>query len=368
MSQTLYATVAETYCKLEMDDELGLSLDLDGRWRSYRQGERFYRRTIKNQYVLDNNALDESQAVEVQAELQRSLARMLGRLGGEGQQQISGDRTALIRWLEKAQAWDYTRLQDQVVYYRRAYIEDIPVLPPDRYHDLVVLPATGCPNARCRFCTLYQGSRFEPLTPDQFAEHLQCVRALYGQSVVARDGIFLSSANALALSQKQMLSVLEKIKLCFGSRKRGIASFYDPEHAPKRNENQWRQLAALDLRHVVIGLETAYTPLREYLGKSGHLQTMQASVDLAKAAGINIGITVLIGMEDVGDEEAHFEHTRDFIGQLALQSRDIIYLSPWTLSKKTGLQAQLAGWKTALRSVTAAKVVEYGLERFFYFA
>lgn len=360
--------ISACYAKVDWDEALSFRLDSEGRWCSARLGARFYQRTLRGDVIVDNRQLDDIAAERVERDIRRQLQGVraelargdLADIAPPAQQQL---RQLLLRACEHPPSRPAIAQQ-----FDQAYSELVPILPPDRYRDIVVLPATGCPNARCSFCAFYKDSPFRSRSLADFEQHLQLVRTLFGDSIAARDGVFLGSANALALPQKKILPVLASVDACLGQRKRGVASFFDPEHASRRSREDWCDLAGGGLSQVVIGLETGLASLRRALGKSDDLSLLQQAIADIRAAQIRVGLTLLVGAGDVAEAARQRDATAAFIQALELAAGDVIYLSPLKGCAWPELDNHYALFRRQLRAHTAAKVVHYSMDKFRYFA
>ena len=233
----------------------------------------------------------------------------------------------------------------------------------------MLYPAKGCPNRKCTFCAFYKDKPYRVFTTEQLQQHVQSVQLLTGSDYAGRDGVFLGSANAMALSQRRLTPVLDMIQEQLGCVKRGVACFSDPDFSAPRSAGQWQELKRLNLVQVVIGLETGWGELRAELGKSGNLDKVQDQVRQLHAAGINVGLTVLTGTCPDGLRSKSIAETTRFLQQLNLRGRDKVYLSPVQKDGVVGNNArsELKVFKDALKPVIAAQLIPYQMERFNYY-
>ena len=249
------------------------------------------------------------------------------------------------------------------------YAEPVPILPPDRYRDLVVLPAVGCPHGACTFCAWYQDARFRALSDDELRAHLDGLERLFGPGLAARDGLFLGSASALSVADARLARLVDLALARFGSPPRGIAAFLDPHHAPRRDAAAWSRLAAQGLVRAVVGLETGAPELRARLGKPADLAPLAAAVEAMRAGGVGAGITVLAGAVSPADTARHHDATATFLAGLALDARDLVYVSPLDDAPDPLAAAREAEALTAtLRGLGGAKVSPYRVDLYRYFA
>ncbi len=362
---------------VHLGEQVALHVDAEGRWITFRRGDAGpYRRTLAGEVVSrapggeladvhDGAAVHEA-VVAAAAEL-RLAARGLP---ADERALQGGDVDALVARLSDVAAWTADRHAGEPTRFAAAYAEPVPILPPDRYKDVVVLPALGCPSGACTFCAFYKGADFRVVDRAGFREHLARVRDLLGAGLGRRDGVFLGSASALSLAQRRVLEVLGEVSAWLGAPpKRGVAAFLDPDHAPARDASAWRELAASGLAQATLGLETGLPALREALGKHGDLTAFERACDGLGEAGIRRAITVLVGAGGEAQRTGHREATAAAVGRLGLSGRDIVYLSPLEGSLAPAVMAaELADMRRAVAAATAAKVTPYRVDLYRYYA
>ena len=353
-----------------------LRVDGDGRWITLNRGDGALHRTLDGEVVRRHpdgvRSLPPEGVLGAHAAagaLAAQLDRALVDLPRSAVRLVGGDLTALSAHLRRTVAWSPVRLLEERSRFRAAYPEPVPILPPDRTRDIVVQPATGCPSGRCRFCAFYRGAGFRVLAPEAFAAHLAAVRALFGAGLGRRDGVFLGSASAASLSQRRLLAVLAAVADALGPRRRGVAAFLDPDHAPERSTRDFEALAGAGLRHLTVGLESGAPALRVALGKSADLSVLQGSLAHQGAAGLRRGVTVLVGAGGEAAREVHLDETARAIAGLDLGPGDIIYLSPLDGGLPAGLLSEeLRRFRIRLRAVTRAQLAPYRMDLFRYYA
>ena len=344
-------------CKLE-DEERSISARLsgDGFWCSFRQGESFYRRCMDGTVVMGAEAWPVS--IEKSEAIHQQFHQWIN--------SVSLNDGIIV----KSQKLSINSYEKQAALYLQAYPEEVSILPPDRYGDIVIQPAIGCPNRQCTFCAFYKEKPYQVLNESAFVSHLQAIQKLYGKKLQSAQGVFLGSANAMALSQRRLVFCLEQIKEKLGVFKREIATFADPDYSARRALQDWKELREMGLRHIVIGLETGWGELRASLGKSGDLSKVKAMIESAKRVGMSIGLTLLTGVTAEDKRDINLRHTQSAINSFDLSPADTIYLSP--LSDHGHIKAESVieqGWLAeSLRNVSVAKVVPYQMQRFQYFA
>ncbi|MRI32822.1 hypothetical protein EOPP23_07470 [Endozoicomonas sp. OPT23] len=350
------------------DENSGFSLRLDnqGFWCSYRMGEQFYRRCLNGDVVRGRERPTPLSMIESQS-LLLDIKQQLNQQLNTHSRLPETVRNIVQKALQYTDS-DYEQLKQL---YQQCYPEPVTILPPDRYQNLVLQPAQGCPNNQCDFCAFYQDRRFKVLNNEQREEHYKNLKQLFPDSLAGRSGIFVGAANALAIPVKTFEVILQEINQRYTNPKRSICCFGDADHIPKRSTSDWQQLSELGLKQIVLGLETGFPDLRKKLGKSSRLEKTTDLVQQMREAGISTGLTVLVGAGEEQNSLQHLNSTMEYIESLNLGKGDIIYLSPLENSQQVHLedwlQTELAQFKESL-SHLACRVMPYQMGRFNYYS
>ncbi len=268
--------------------------------------------------------------------------------------------------------------------------QPIGILPPDQYLALVLQATDGCSFNPCTFCNLYR-QPFGIKTSAEFRQHLIRVRAYLGESLRLRErSIFLGAANALAVPMARLRPFFEIIHEEFpsfvstakGSVRADIYAFLDAFTGTRKDVSDYQALAELGLRRVYIGLESGHDPLLEFVHKPGRALDALETVRTIKAAGINVGVIVMIGLGGDRYAAGHVADTVRVLNEMQLGVGDLFYLSdlveepntpyPW-LAQQHGLRAltvdERAAQRNTLRrglSLPGAKLSNYDVREFVY--
>ena len=218
-----------------------------------------------------------------------------------------------------AQAAERDRRQFERVY------SPISILPPDQYLALVLQATVGCAFNTCSFCDFYTSTGFHIKWPKDFREHAQAVREFLGESIEMRKSIFLGEANALTIPFKRLAPLLSIVHEEFGQRP--IHAFLDAFSGAHKSVDEYRQLAALGLKRVSIGLESGHDPLLKFVRKPGRAQDASDAVAELKAAGIGVSLIVVIGLGGDRYAAGHVSDTLAALNAMPLDRGDILYFS-----------------------------------------
>lgn len=382
MSGVVRVRTGRAFVKVEVEPDEALRVDDAGRWITARIGPTTLRRKVDGGvFVARSEALDDvatghdapadgpwheviaALATRLRAAL-ASARRRERTIEGEPASFDHADAT-----LARAAALGPADFEALGRLFGEVYAEPVPILPPDRYRDLVILPAVGCPHGVCNFCAWYQDARFRAFGDAELTAHLDGLERLFGVGLAARDGFFLGSASALSVADSRLLRLVDLALERFGPPHRGIAAFLDPHHAPRRDAAAWRRLAERGLVRAVVGLETGAVELRQRLGKPADLAPLRDAVVGMREGGVGAGITVLTGAVRRDEVVRHHDATVAFIADLELDARDLVYVSPLDRAADPEAAANEAEMLTrSLRDLDGPKVSPYRVDLYRYFA
>ena len=236
--------------------------------------------------------------------------------------------------------------------------DQIGVLPPDQYLALVLQATQGCSFNTCAFCDLYH-QPFRVKTPDEFKWHIANVREYLGDSLLLRRrSIFIGAANALAVPMPRLLPLFETIAGEFDTTTHGVYAFLDAFTGTRKDVADYRALAGLGLRRVYVGLESGHDPLLEFVRKPGRAADGIDTVRTIRAAGVNVGVIVMIGLGGDRFAHGHITDTIHVLDEMQLGAGDLLYFSDLVEEPGTPYSALAAG-----HSIRALPSIERAAQR-----
>jgi hypothetical protein len=286
----------------------------------------------------------------------------------------------LLQVIERAARFDKVAARRDAARFAEVYAP-IGILPPDQYLALVLQATVGCSFNSCTFCDLYH-QPFRVKTPDEFRRHVREVREYLGESLLLRQrSIFLGAANALAIPMPRLLPLLDILQEELG-RHGKVYAFLDAFTGTRKSVADYRALAARGLQRVYIGLESGHDPLLEFVRKPGHARDAIETVRAIKAAGINAGVIVLIGLGGGRFAAGHAADTINVLNHMQLDSGDLLYFSdlveePGTpypiMAEQQGIRALTRSERAAQRNLirsglppSGVKISNYDVREFVY--
>lgn len=229
--------------------------------------------------------------------------------------------------IEQAIAFDSLRSQADVEAYHQVY-QPVGILPPDQYMAVVLQATEGCSFNTCTFCSFYKDRPFRVKKPDEFRAHAQAVRDFLGQGLSLRRTIFLGDANALVVPMPKLMPLLDEVHTIYDvASLGGIHAFLDGFSGEKKTEVDYRLLARKGLARVYVGLESGCNDLLAFLKKPGKAEDSVQAVRAMKAAGVAVGVIVLLGAGGHTYADAHIRDTINTLNLIGLDGDDILYFS-----------------------------------------
>ncbi len=359
-----------------------VSYDLEGRVRSLFVDGTVFKRSLASDVVARRSeggvrrrwhlSSDEAEALFVRAgDLARTARSVL----------VDDPESDLARRLDDAGAWTPARLGDERHRFAAAYAP-VSILPPDQYGAVVLQATFGCSWNRCTFCSFYTDRPFTLRPASAFAAHVAAVAELLGRAAVDRRRLFLADGNALVLANARLRPIFEVARAAFPDRP--FAGFVDVFGGERKRVEDWRELHALGLERVAIGVETGHDPLLAYLNKPGGADAAADFVADLKAAGLRVAVILMVGVGGRRFARAHVRDTEALLQRLALDAGDIVYLSPFVRQPGSAYDAhasadglaeldeaergaQYAALREAARHAAPdAKVALYAIDEFVY--
>lgn len=203
----------------------------------------------------------------------------------------------------------------------------VPILPPDRYRSLVVQVTEGCHWNRCTFCSFYRARPFRIKPLDEFASHLDAVRAFFGPGLTLRRGAFLGDANALLLPVDDLIPRLDLLAHALPEHAGDLAAFTDVFTGHRQTAAGLGNLRARGLRRIYLGLESGDDETLAFLNKPQSASDAIRLVQTTKSAGLSAGVIVLAGAGGHAHAARHVRATIETLAAMCLGEDDLVYVS-----------------------------------------
>jgi radical SAM superfamily enzyme YgiQ (UPF0313 family) len=235
--------------------------------------------------------------------------------------------------------------------------------PPSEANSILLQVTTGCSHNKCSFCGMYKGQRFT-IKPEELiladinyaADHFPYARRL-----------FLCDGDALILPQHQLLTILKRIEAQLPQITR-IGIYANTKSLHSKSIEDLQRLRQHGLGIVYMGLESGDDVTLANMNKGATSEQMIEMGRKAKLAGIQLSVTVLLGIAGADRSELHAIASGrvltaldpDYVGALSLMLEPGTTLYAAYQTGRFALPAPLAILQE-LRTMIAATHLSQGL-------
>lgn len=195
------------------------------------------------------------------------------------------------------------------------------IRPPSEANSILLQVTVGCSHNKCTFCGVYKGERFK-IKDDKTIMADIAYAAKYFRGVKR---LFLCDGDALIIPQKRLLKVLEQIRrqLPWVSR---VGVYANAKSLAMKTPGELVELRENGLTIAYMGLETGDDVTLSAICKGADSARMIEMGKKARAAGIKLSITVLLGIAGRERSIAHATETArvltaidpEYVGALSL--------------------------------------------------
>ena len=195
------------------------------------------------------------------------------------------------------------------------------IRPPSEANSILLQATVGCSHNKCTFCGTYKGERFR-IKPDSVIMADIAFAANYCRR---QRRVFICDGDALIIPQERLLNILIEIEKQVPWVTR-VGAYANAKSLKMKTPEELKALRERGLGIVYMGLESGDdTPLKS-IRKGATAKTMIEMGQKAKAAGIKLSITVLLGIAGRARSRVHAEETGkvlstidpEYVGALSL--------------------------------------------------
>ncbi len=195
------------------------------------------------------------------------------------------------------------------------------IRPPSEANSILLQVTVGCSRNKCTFCGTYTGERFRIKSDSVIMEDI----AFAAKYCKRQRRVFLCDGDVMILPQKRLLNILDEIKkqLPWVTR---VGVYANAKSLKIKTIDELRELKEHGIGIAYMGLETGDDVTLKNINKGATAETMIQMGRKAKAAGIKLSITVLLGIAGRERSQIHAKETGrvlsaidpDYVGALSL--------------------------------------------------
>jgi radical SAM superfamily enzyme YgiQ (UPF0313 family) len=195
------------------------------------------------------------------------------------------------------------------------------IRPPSEADSILLQVTVGCSRNKCTFCGTYTGERFRIKSDSIIMEDI-AFAATYSRR---QRRVFLCDGDALIIPHKRLINILSEIKkqLPWVTR---VGLYANAKSLDLKTPDELKELKARGIGIAYMGLETGDDVTLKNINKGASSGQMIKMGRKARAAGIKLSITVLLGIAGRERSIIHAEETGrvlsaidpEYVGALSL--------------------------------------------------
>lgn len=198
--------------------------------------------------------------------------------------------------------------------------------PPSEGKSFILQATIGCSHNECTYCAMYrkdeQRFRVRPM------DEIKTIIDQASEFGYITDRVFIADGNALVLSQKKLVEIIEYLNLkCVGLER--VRMYANVGDILRKGVDNLKELRGLGLDMVYIGFESGDDVVLERIRKGANFEETVRASRMLKEAGIKNSAMVLLGLGGIERSTEHAHATGrlltdtdpEYVGALSLQLR-----------------------------------------------
>ena len=178
------------------------------------------------------------------------------------------------------------------------------IRPPSEANSILLQITVGCSRNKCTFCGAYKGERFRIKQDSVIMEDI----AFASNHCRRQRRVFLCDGDALIVPQKRLMNILMEIEkqLPWVTR---VGAYANSKSLKMKTLDELKALKAHGLGILYMGLETGDDVTLKKINKGATSEEMIQMGIKARAAGMKLSITVLLGIAGKKRSQVHARET-----------------------------------------------------------
>jgi radical SAM superfamily enzyme YgiQ (UPF0313 family) len=185
--------------------------------------------------------------------------------------------------------------------------------PPSEAESQIFQVTVGCSFNRCSFCSMYRSKAFRIRPAAEVEREIDHVARI--DPSVRR--VFLADGDALACPTEHLVTILTALNKAFVSLER-ITSYALPSNLLRKSVDELNSLREHGLQMIYYGIESGSPEILKRITKGATPRSMIDGLGKAKAAGLKVSATVILGLGGRTRWEEHVDGTVALVNQLYL--------------------------------------------------
>jgi radical SAM superfamily enzyme YgiQ (UPF0313 family) len=202
------------------------------------------------------------------------------------------------------------------------------IRPPSEAESYILQVTYGCSHNRCAFCGTYPDKPFQLRPTDEVLEDIVLAQQRFPET----RRVFLADGNALVLSTRQLVTILDALAAGFPLLRR-VGIYANARDLLGKTDSDLALLHEKKLEIVYLGLESGSDEVLRRIRKGATAAEMIEAVQKTNRAGIRTSVIALLGIGGAELSSRHAEQTGRIVSAM-----DPHYLSILTLMLVPGTE------------------------------
>ncbi len=185
--------------------------------------------------------------------------------------------------------------------------------PPSEADSLLVQATVGCPHNLCTFCMVYKdGIKFKVRPVAEIKADLEEAAGAYGSRVRT---LFFPAGNTIAMPAAALAEICRYGYALFPRLAR-ITVYGSSQYIRRKGPDQLKTLAQAGLGRIHVGVESGDDVILTRIKKGATAEDHIEAGQMARAAGLEINVYVMLGIGGQERSETHARETARVINEM----------------------------------------------------
>jgi radical SAM superfamily enzyme YgiQ (UPF0313 family) len=185
------------------------------------------------------------------------------------------------------------------------------IRPPPEASSILLQVTLGCSHNKCTFCGTFKDKRFQIKADDVILGDI----LFASQHMKSQDQLFLMDGDALIIPQKRLIRLFESIHGHLPWVRR-VGAYANTKSISMKTPQELAELRDKGLGMLYLGVETGDDEVRRKINKGSSAQQCLEMGRRVKDAGMQLTVTVLLGIAGKVGSLAHARATGELISAI----------------------------------------------------
>ena len=182
--------------------------------------------------------------------------------------------------------------------------------PPSEGENLIVQATIGCSFNQCSFCSMYKSKSYSARPRAELFAHIDELAGHWPDA----HRVFLADGDALTLPTDELLAIAAKLRATFPGLQR-ISAYATPLNILKKSSEELAALKEARLNLLYLGMESGSAEVLRRIAKGVTPERLAESILKARAAGMKISATVILGLGGKDWSDRHADETAALVNK-----------------------------------------------------